>query len=308
MARASLTAPILTPCAQTAVICACIDIGSNTTRLLVADVSGGALREVVCERAFTRIGRELRANGAIPPAKVAEVAEVVAAQLAQARALGAAPIRVVATAAIRAATNRDDLVAAVRERAAVEVDVLDGDEEARLAFLGAANTLPQPPVGRLAVVDCGGGSTEIAIGTLSGGVEWARSVAVGSGLLADAHLIHDPPSAAELEEVRRSTAAAFGSLTPPPAEAAVAVGGSATSLFRLVGAVLEPAALAHGLGLLSRRRSEDVADAYGLDPQRVRLLPAGLIVLAECGERIGRPLRIGRGGLREGVCLELAAV
>jgi exopolyphosphatase/guanosine-5'-triphosphate,3'-diphosphate pyrophosphatase len=96
-------------------ICACIDIGSNTTRLLVADASDGQLREVVTQRAFTRLGKSLNAGGAIPPAKIAETADVVRTQATVARQVGAERVVAVATAAIRNAPNRDELLSAVEE-------------------------------------------------------------------------------------------------------------------------------------------------------------------------------------------------
>src|SRR5688572_12139483 len=120
---------------------ACIDIGSNTTRLLVAEPGDEALREVMAQKAFTRLGKGLRKDGRIAPDKVEEVAEVVATQVRLAEELEVERLRAVATAAIRGAANGADLVEAVRERAGVEVEVLDGDEEARLAFVGATRTL-----------------------------------------------------------------------------------------------------------------------------------------------------------------------
>ena len=151
--------------------CACIDIGSNTTRLLVADVAHGRLAVLVERRAFTRIGRKIDLAGAIPDAVIAEVAAVVAARCAEAAELGAERVRVVATAAIRRAANRDALIAALRAQAGAEVAVLSGEDEARLAFLGATSTLSEPPRGTIAVVDVGGMSTEIAVGTFAGGVD-----------------------------------------------------------------------------------------------------------------------------------------
>jgi exopolyphosphatase/guanosine-5'-triphosphate,3'-diphosphate pyrophosphatase len=101
-------------------ICACIDIGSNTTRLLVADAEDGRLRELVTQRAFTRIGKSLGHNGgSIPSEKIAETAEVVRTQSTVAREVGAKEIIAVATAAIRQAANREDLVAAVEDAGGV---------------------------------------------------------------------------------------------------------------------------------------------------------------------------------------------
>jgi exopolyphosphatase/guanosine-5'-triphosphate,3'-diphosphate pyrophosphatase len=287
--------------------CACIDIGSNTTRVLVADVAAAGLREVIAQRAFTRLGRELRRTGELSAAAVGAVAEVVAGQRAAAEAAGALRLRVVATAAIRAAANGAELCAAVHERAGVAVDVLTGDEEAKLAFEGAVRSLDAPPDEPIAVVDVGGGSSEVAVGTIGGGVSWARSVAVGSGMLAEAYLRSDPPGARELRRLREHAAGAFEGLAAPPVARGVAVGGSATSMRRLVGPVIDADAAARGLAVLAGAPAASVAAAHGLEVERVRLLPAGLIVLAEASERIGRPLEVGVGGLREGVCLALAA-
>jgi len=288
-------------------LCACIDIGSNTTRVLVAEARAGRISEVLQRRAFTRIGKSLKADGAIATAKIAEVAEVVAEQRALAEQLGASPIRTVATAAIRAAANREDLCRALRERAGVEVHILEGEEEARLAFLGATRTLVHAPTGPVGVVDVGGGSSEIAVGTMAAGVTWSASFRIGSGFLADAYLHSDPPAAEELHAVSQHAAGVFEGLDVPAPDSAVAVGGSATSLRRLVGAVLEPETVQRALRVLSDAPIEDVAHRFGLEPERVRLLPAGLLILHEAANRLGRPLQIGRGGLREGVILELAA-
>ena len=219
-------------------ICACIDIGSNTTRLLVADASKGQLRELVTQRAFTRIGKSLNSGGAIPAEKIAETAEVVRTQAAVAREVGAEQIIAVATAAIRNAPNRDELQSAVEQAGGMELEVLSGEEEARLSFVGATRTLLAPAEGTIAVIDVGGGSSEIAIGEADGEMTWSASFRIGSGFLADAYLRSDPPSVDELQKVRRHVAGTFEGLEPPPADSAVAVGGTATSLRRLLGAEL----------------------------------------------------------------------
>jgi exopolyphosphatase/guanosine-5'-triphosphate,3'-diphosphate pyrophosphatase len=279
-------------------VCACVDIGTNTTRVLVADVEDGRLTEVMQQRAFTRIG--LRPE--ISRAKIGEVALVVADQVAQALECGAEHVRVVATAAIRAAVNRDEFLAGM----SVDVDILDGADEARLAFLGATKTLGCELPGMVAVVDVGGGSTEIAVGTTEAGVSWSSSFHVGSGLLADHYLISDPPSLAELRAARDHAMDVLATRAFPAADCAVAVGGSAASLRKVVGEQLDPASLKRALKLLCGGPAAGVARTFALDADRVRLLPAGILVLDACAQRLRQPLQIGRGGLREGVLLDMA--
>jgi len=283
---------------------ACIDIGSNTTRLLVAECDGTDLVEVHQEREFTRIGRGLLRDGTIGQAKIAEVVAVVAAQLRSAREYGAADVRGVATAAIRSAVDGAALVAAIRGTCGLVVEILSGEEEARLAFVGAAGTLDHLPVGEVGVVDVGGGSSELVVGTAPNQVRWCASFAVGSGDLADGCLRSDPPSGSELTQARAQIARALDGLEVPRPAEAVAVGGSATSLRRLAGPVLDAEAFARSLGLLTSQRAVEIARQFTIDHERVRLLPAGLLILEAASERFGAALHVGRGGLREGVLLE----
>jgi exopolyphosphatase/guanosine-5'-triphosphate,3'-diphosphate pyrophosphatase len=277
-------------------VCACVDIGTNTTRVLVAEVKDGRLAEVLQQRVFTRIGT----GPVIPSEKIAEVARVVREQVALARSAGAEQVRVVATACIRAAVNRDEFV----EGMGTEVEVLDGSEEARLAFLGATRTLGRELPGTVGVVDVGGGSTEIAVGAVAGGVRWSSSFLVGSAL-ADRYLRSDPPTDVELDAVRAHAADVLGARDVPAADCAVAVGGSAASLRRLVGDALDPASLERALGVLTGAPAAEVAERLAIDAQRVRLLPAGILVLHAASQRLGQPLQIGRGGLREGLLLDM---
>jgi exopolyphosphatase/guanosine-5'-triphosphate,3'-diphosphate pyrophosphatase len=286
------------------VIYACIDIGSNTTRLLVADASRGRLRELSTQRAFTRIGKGLKKGDPIPGEKIAETAEVVRTQARAARELGAEEIVAVGTAAIRNASNSDALCAAVDEAGEVSLRVLSGREEARLSFVGATRSLTDGAQDTVAVVDVGGGSTELAVGERE--MTWSESFRIGSGFLADSYLRSDPPSVAELDSVRRHVEGTFEGLRPPAAGSAVAVGGTATSLRRLVGAELAHETLERGIRVLSETPVAQVAERFELDPERVRLLPAGILVLEAVSDVLGLPLRIARGGLREGALIELA--
>jgi len=216
-------------------------------------------------------------------------------------------MRVVATAAIRGAANQDEFAAAIRAVGGVEVEILDGEEEARLAFLGATRTLGQPLDGTVGVVDVGGGSTELAIGTVPDGATWSESFRLGSGLLTDAYLRSDPPSVADLHAMRQHAQGVFEGLALPPVDAAVAVGGSAASLRRLVGSVLDAESLQRAMRVLSGDPSTEVSTRFAIDRERVLLMAAGLTVLDAAAQALGRPLQIGRGGLREGILLELAA-
>jgi len=281
----------------------CIDIGSNTTRLLVADCDGGRLQVVRQERSFTRIGNELLERGALSEAKIAEVVAVVVAQAASAHRDEVSEIRVVATEAIRRAANGAGLVRAITAATGLAIDVLSGEQEARLAFIGAAAMLEEP-VDELGVADVGGGSSELVVGRPPSQIGWWASVGLGSAALTHIHLHHDPPQPAEIAAARADIARALAPLIVPRPAVAVAVGGSATCLARLAGAVLDPDALGGALGLLASEPSAEVALRHAIDPRRARLLPAGLLVLAGVAESFGTALRVGRGGIREGVLLE----
>jgi exopolyphosphatase/guanosine-5'-triphosphate,3'-diphosphate pyrophosphatase len=286
-------------------LCAAIDIGSNTTRVLVAEPVDGQLKKVMEQRAYTRINKALDGDGAILPEKIEEVAEVVATQVRLAQELGAAEIRSVATAAVREAPNGEEAAQAISEASGFPVDILSEEEEGRLAFLGATKTLGHPVEGKIGVVDVGGGSTEVIIGTAAGGVEKVRSWRVGSGVLADELISSDPPSAAEIRKIRDRIDDIFDGVEIEHPAQAVAVGGSATSLRRLVGAVLEYETLERGIRVLASDPAADVARKFELDPVRVRILPTGVLLLEKLSELLGQPLQIGKGGLREGVILDL---
>jgi exopolyphosphatase / guanosine-5'-triphosphate,3'-diphosphate pyrophosphatase len=286
-------------------LCAAIDIGSNTTRLLVAEPGEGRLRTVMEQRAYTRIDSASRRKGRITAEKVAEITDAVATQVRLANELGAEAIRTVATAAVRDARNRDKVVAEIERGAGIDVEVLSEEEEGRLAFLGATKTLGHPVEGEIAVVDVGGGSSEVILGTVPEGVRQVHSFAIGSGMLSDKYLSDDPPSAAELRELREHIAEFFEDVEIAQPAQAVAVGGSATSLRRLVGAVLEYETLERAVRVLASDEIAEVARRFELDPRRVSILPSGVLLLERLSQLLGQPLQIGKGGLREGIILDL---
>ena len=284
--------------------CACIDIGSNTTRLLVAEPVGGRLREVVSERAFTLLGAAGAPPCTVGADKIAEVAAVVARQARVAADIGVASLRVIATAAVRGADDRAALAAAIDAACGARLEILDAREEARLTFHGAIGMLPRCPAGLLGVVDVGGGSTELVVGTPQDGATWSVSLPLGSSVVTCDESFSDPPTADELERVRAMLAEQFASVTAPRPAVAYAGGGSATSLQRLMGVALDAESLARGLQALVRRPAAEVALRLGLRAERARLLPAGILLLDAASRAMGAPLEFAGGGLREGVVLE----
>ncbi|HEV2859264.1 MAG TPA: hypothetical protein VGW80_12765 [Solirubrobacterales bacterium] len=286
-------------------LCAAIDIGSNTTRLLVAEPMDGQLKKVMEQRAYTRIGKAVNKKGAIRPEKVTEVAEVVGTQVRLAQELGADEFRAVATAAIRDATNGEEVAETIGRLAGIPIEVLPEEEEGRLSFLGATKTLGHAAEGVVGVVDIGGGSTEVILGTVTDGVQSVRSWPVGSGNLAEEMIESDPPSAAEIRRIRDRIDDIFAGVEYERPAQAVAVGGSATSLRRIVGTVLEYETLERGIRVLSSDPADDVGRRFELDPTRVRILPTGVLLLEKVSDLLGQPLQIGKGGLREGVILDL---
>ena len=263
------------------------------------------MRELATQRAWTRLGQALRRTGALAPEAIAATAEAVASQARTATGLGARSLSVVATAAVRQAPDAADLAEAVRRAAGLEVEVLSDAEEARLAFVGATHTSPVPPSQLAAVADVGGGSTELAVGVPDVGVDWWSSAQIGSGVLADLHLRTDPPTAVEWRAGREEVRTALGAMHPPRADHALVVGGSVRSLRRLVGEELTPGTVERAIAMLASAPSEELARRYDIDPDRARLLPGGATIVRELLEVLAPRLAVARGGLREGVILEL---
>lgn len=283
---------------------AIIDIGSNTTRLLVAEKNGDGFRQLLSQRSFTRLGRGLNDDGSIPQKKIDDLARTITTQKKLAKVLGADSVHAMATAATRDAPNGEELIEAVADESGVLIEVLDESEEARLAFLGATHSM-QDQAGSIAVVDVGGGSTEVAVGTLADGVKWSTSFRIGSGMITDRHIHSDPPSVDELDAARQAISAMFEEFPFPKVDQAIAIGGSASSMRRMVGNVLEHETMERAIRLITRNDAAEVAEDFGLDIERVHVLPAGVMILEDIGDRLERPLRIGKGGLREGKLLEL---
>jgi exopolyphosphatase / guanosine-5'-triphosphate,3'-diphosphate pyrophosphatase len=261
---------------------------------------------VTQETAYTALGHELQAHGRIGASKLVELIAVVEAQVATARGLGATQTRAVATAAVRRAANGRRLARELAERTGAEIEILSAGEEARLAFSGAVGMLDEPTIGLVGVVDVGGGSSELVVGEPGSAPAWWESVALGSSSVTDRWLHSDPPRPSELGIALDHVRDAVAGLEPPKPGRALAVGGSATSLGRVAGRLLDGPAFARALYLLGAEPSAALASRIGVDPRRIRLLPGALLLLEAMATRLGVPLTVSRGGIREGLLLELA--
>jgi len=282
---------------------AVVDVGSNTIRLLVAARSQAGLTCVARGKRAVGLGADVEHLGAVSAAKLGEAAECVGAFTAEARAAGAVSLDVIVASPGRQAKNADQLVRMLSRAAGVPVRVLTREEEARLAFDGAL--IAARPSGAIAVCDIGGGSTQIAVGTASGGPAWLRSVDLGSLRLSARIPCGNPPAKAQIAALRAEARAALARITPPLPGEAIAVDGTARALRKLVGRSLGPDELKEAFRLLRKETARSLATRYGIDVWRARALPAGAAIVAELQALLGVPLEVGRGGLREGVALEL---
>jgi exopolyphosphatase / guanosine-5'-triphosphate,3'-diphosphate pyrophosphatase len=269
-----------------------IDVGSNTTRLLVASAGPDGLDPLESEKVRLSLGEEIERHGAVSAVHVAAAAKAVGSMAAAARRKRVASLDVFLTAPGRQAANSTELVAALSRAAGVKARVLTKEAEGTLAYRGAILTADFNLPSRVAVCDIGGASTEIAVGDPSLGPDWIESVDLGSVRLT-----------ARAGEARSETADAFAHLRPPKVEAALVVGGSARAARRLVGPELDASELAEALRIVETTTPREVARRFGVDRARAEILPAGVVLLAEVQRRLGVPLHVCGGGIREGAVL-----
>jgi exopolyphosphatase/guanosine-5'-triphosphate,3'-diphosphate pyrophosphatase len=212
---------------------AAIDQGTNSIRLLVAEPGGSGFTELARDMVITRLGQGVDASGTLREDALERTVAVLARFCRRARALGVGRIRVGATSAVRDASNADRFASAVRDHARTELEVMSGDHEARLSFLGGTQGL-DPAEGPFCVIDIGGGSTELVVGREPGRAEQAVSTQVGSVRLTERFIRHDPPAPEELERITAEVERVLAREVEPgvPARDAhtfVAVGGTATT-------------------------------------------------------------------------------
>ena len=291
---------------------AAIDCGTNSIRLLIADIdrsNGRAkLTDVVREMRVVRLGQGVDATSELAPEALERTFAATADYADMIREHGAEAVRFVATSASRDARNRQVFVDGIRELLGVEPEVISGDEEAALSFAGASSVLPILDGEHVLVVDLGGGSTEFVLGTASG-VTAGKSVDIGCVRLTERHLKNDPPTA---EQVAAATADVDAAITRAgldvPLERATAVVGVAGSITTITAHALRlpeysPEAI-HGsklpiediaaaaTDLLEMPRAERGALPY-MHPGRVDVIGAGGLVWRRILERLNE-LTAGR--------------
>ncbi len=283
---------------------AAIDCGTNSIRLLVADIdaAAGTLDDLDRRMLIVRLGEGVDRTGRLSAAALDRTMAALSTYAERIGVLGAEQVRMVATSASRDASNRDEFVARVLDVLGVAPEVVSGDEEARLSFSGATRELP-PDGAPYLVVDIGGGSTEFVLGDT--GVRAARSVDVGCVRLTERHLRDDPPTAAQVAAARADVDAAIDvAASVVPMAGARTLVGLAGSVTTVTAAALDlprydpdrihrsrlPAALviAAAERLLALSRTDRGTLPY-LHPGRVDVIGAGALIWAEIITRVGLP-------------------
>ena len=282
-----------------------IDVGSNTVRLLAAKRGRRGLSTILNEKTHVGLGVDVERYGELSESKCFRAAELASRYAALARSSGVHHLQVFVTAPGRQALNAGFLHRLLSEAVGAPVRQLSSEEEGRLAYAGAVAACRSDP-DTVAVCDVGGGSTQLMVGTPKEPV-WLRSLDIGSLRLTERFHHGDPPQGGELSAAARVVHDAFSGVVAPVARVALATGGTARAMRRMVGRHLDERELLAALWLLSVESSEAIAEKYRIPVERARTLPAGAIILLEARRRLGLPLEVARGGVREGVVLELLA-
>src|SRR5918997_499161 len=313
---------------------AAIDCGTNSIRLLVADVTaredgGVSLRDVHRELRIVRLGQDVDATGRLAPEALARTRAALADYATVARRAGAGRVQMVATSATRDAANREDFFSMVRDTLGTDAEVISGDEEARLSFTGAVGDL-DPADGPFVVVDIGGGSTEVVLGEWDGvraDVQAARSVDVGCVRITERHLRADPPSEEDVGSAeafaKQALADAFAQVPVEQAGTWVGVAGTVTTLSAIAQELPEYDAERTHLARLSLDQLRDTTAALlasthderasnsAIHPGRVDVIAGGAVIVQAFAEELHTragidELVVSEHDILDGIALGLA--
>ena len=296
-------------------IAAAIDIGTNSTKTTLADLSGG-IRILDEASEVTRLGKGVDESGRLRPEAMEKTLAAVVRFAELARERGAERIVVIGTSALRDAANGAEFTDAVRDGTGLTVEIISGDREAELAYLAVRSdeTLGVAADASLVVFDVGGGSTEVTLGR-GMDVEAHRSLDIGAVRITERLLHSDPPTKRELDEaVDLARSAAAEAPSPVGATRCVGIGGTLVNIAAIRGGGADP----HGR-VLSRRDVDDICgrlasltvdqrrNVPGLEPARADVIVGGIVIVAAIMERIGvLEVGVSTRGLRFGVLAEIA--
>ncbi|MDQ3719974.1 MAG: Ppx/GppA family phosphatase [Actinomycetota bacterium] len=301
---------------------AVVDFGTNSTRLLVADVANGAVEELERRTDVTRLGEGVDRSGRLAKAAMERVFDTVAGYREVIDRLGGVTRAMgVATSAVRDSENGDELRAALCDRYGIDVEVIAGEEEARLTFLGA--TAGRSPAEAALVIDIGGGSTEYVVGTPASAPSFRVSTELGSVRQTERHLESDPPSDEQVSALESEANEILDAAVPPRVReqvtAGIAVAGTATSLAaidlglepydsdRVHGHRLEADACRRLLGRLAAVPVAQRRETRGLHPDRAPTIVAGAAILLQSIGAFGLgSIEVSEADILHGAALDAA--
>jgi exopolyphosphatase/guanosine-5'-triphosphate,3'-diphosphate pyrophosphatase len=296
-------------------------MGTNSTRLLVADVNGGRVKELERRSTVTRLGRGVDTTQQLATEAIEDVADAVGEYISVYEPLNPDAVMVLATSAVRDAGNAGAFIAEFRERYALDARILTGEEEARLTYLGAV--ADREPADGILVIDIGGGSTEIVVGS-GHEVSFHTSLQVGTVRHTERHIRNDPPTAPELEalaeDVRKLIFAELAAAEFFDINSGIAVAGTPTSLAaidqeldpydpeKVHGYVLSLDAVQHMYSLLSGKPLEERLKVPGLHPGRAPTIVAGVVILIQAMRAFGlQRVEVSEHDILDGAALQAAA-
>ena len=304
---------------------AVVDIGSNSTRLLVADVApDGTITELDRRTTVTRLGHGVDASGALAPAAIERVLDTLAVYRRSIDEHGASETTAVLTSAVRDARNGEEFTARVRDEFSLEAQTLTGEQEAQLSFLGATSSRHADAPTPVVVIDIGGGSTEFVIGE-RGRVAFHVSTQAGSVRHGERFVHHDPPEGEELAALSEEVRGIFRGAVPAEVRgtvvAGVAVAGTATQLAAIAQG-LEPydPARVHGyrldegtceriLAQLAQLTENERGEVEGLDPARAPTIVVGTLLMLEAMRAFGlETVEVSEHDILRGAALRRAGV
>jgi exopolyphosphatase / guanosine-5'-triphosphate,3'-diphosphate pyrophosphatase len=299
---------------------AIIDMGTNSTRLLAADVEDGRVTELERRSTVTRLGRGVDTSKQLATEAIEDVANTVGEYIKLYEPLEPEVVSALATSAVRDAENSGAFIAELRERFALNARILTGTEEARLTYLGAVAN--RPPADGTLVIDIGGGSTEIVVGS---GREMAfhTSLQVGTVRHTERHIRNDPPTAPELEalaeDIRKQLFAELAAADFFDIQTGIGVAGTPTSLAaidqeldpydpeKVHGYVLSLDAIQRMYSMLSGKTLEERLKVPGLHPGRAPTIVAGVVILIQAMRAFGlQQIEVSEHDILHGAALEAA--